>query len=203
MVETLCMKGLILTHLGRRDEGLELVKQGVRLDLTSHICWHVFGLIQKGQKNYEEALKSYTQALRFDKVRRTSSTACIYACLQGRAPPRRTSGGISQAAIRDGLSCTTSLSSRTNLHRRLRLGRSDRRRQQILPLYPTEVSHILCDPRVSTCNFTRASARDANAHSIVFHPAGSVLVTEAASPAFLGYRFRPSDRSTDTPMYAL
>ncbi|OJT12705.1 N-alpha-acetyltransferase 16, NatA auxiliary subunit [Trametes pubescens] len=65
--ETLCMKGLILTHMGRRDEGLELVKQGVRYDLTSHICWHVFGLIQKGQKNYEEALKSYTQALRFDK----------------------------------------------------------------------------------------------------------------------------------------
>ncbi|KAH9941133.1 N-terminal acetyltransferase A, auxiliary subunit [Epithele typhae] len=65
--ETLCMKGLILTHLDRRDEGLELVKQGIRLDLTSHICWHVFGLIQKGQKNYEEALKSYTQALRFDK----------------------------------------------------------------------------------------------------------------------------------------
>ncbi|KIP11893.1 hypothetical protein PHLGIDRAFT_82848 [Phlebiopsis gigantea 11061_1 CR5-6] len=61
------MKGLVLTHMGKRDEGLELVKKGVRLDLTSHICWHVFGLIQKGQKNYEEALKSYTQALRFDK----------------------------------------------------------------------------------------------------------------------------------------
>ncbi|GBE89082.1 N-terminal acetyltransferase A complex subunit nat1 [Sparassis crispa] len=65
--ETLCMKGLILTHMGRREEGLDLVKQGIRLDLTSHICWHVFGLIQKGEKNYEEALKSYTQALRFDK----------------------------------------------------------------------------------------------------------------------------------------
>jgi N-alpha-acetyltransferase 15/16, NatA auxiliary subunit len=63
------MKGLILTHMGKREEGLELVKKGVRLDLTSHICWHVFGLIQKGEKNYEEALKSYTQALRFDKVR--------------------------------------------------------------------------------------------------------------------------------------
>lgn len=70
-VETLCMKGLVLTHLGKRDEGIELVKKGVRLDLTSHICWHVFGLIQKGEKNYEEALKSYMQALRFDKVRRT------------------------------------------------------------------------------------------------------------------------------------
>ncbi|KAI0064906.1 N-terminal acetyltransferase A auxiliary subunit [Artomyces pyxidatus] len=65
--ETLCMKGLILTHMGKRDEGRELVKKGVRLDLTSHIVWHVFGLIQKGEKNYEEALKSYTQALRFDK----------------------------------------------------------------------------------------------------------------------------------------
>ncbi|KAF9443854.1 N-terminal acetyltransferase A, auxiliary subunit [Macrolepiota fuliginosa MF-IS2] len=65
--ETICMKGLVLTHMGRRDEGIDLVKQGMRLDLTSHICWHVFGLIQKGEKNYDEALKSYTQALKFDK----------------------------------------------------------------------------------------------------------------------------------------
>jgi N-alpha-acetyltransferase 15/16, NatA auxiliary subunit len=62
------MKGLVLTHMGRREEGLELVKTGMRLDLTSHITWHVFGLIQKGEKKYEEALKSYTQALKFDKV---------------------------------------------------------------------------------------------------------------------------------------
>ena len=63
------MKGLVLVHMGRREEGIDLVKKGVRLDLTSHIVWHVFGLIQKGEKNYEEALKSYSQALRFDKVR--------------------------------------------------------------------------------------------------------------------------------------
>lgn len=84
LVETLCMKGLILTHLGRRDEGLELVKQGVRLDLTSHICWHVFGLIQKGQKNYEEALKSYTQALRFDKVCTPYHCPCMHICYPSR-----------------------------------------------------------------------------------------------------------------------
>ncbi|KAJ3822659.1 NMDA receptor-regulated protein 1-domain-containing protein [Lentinula raphanica] len=65
--ETLCMKGLVLVHMGRRDEGIELVRKGIRMDLTSHIVWHVFGLIQKGEKKYEEALKSYTQALRFDK----------------------------------------------------------------------------------------------------------------------------------------
>lgn len=72
------MKGLVLTHMGKRDEGIELVKKGVRLDLTSHICWHVFGLIQKGEKNYEEALKSYTQALRFDKVRSCQKSMSIY-----------------------------------------------------------------------------------------------------------------------------
>ena len=54
--------------MGKREEGLDLVKKGVRLDLTSHICWHVFGLIQKADKKYEEALKSYTQALKYDKV---------------------------------------------------------------------------------------------------------------------------------------
>jgi tetratricopeptide (TPR) repeat protein len=64
------MKGLVLTHMGRRDEGVDLVRKGVRLDLTSHICWHVLGLVHKADRNYEEALKCYTQALRFDKVRR-------------------------------------------------------------------------------------------------------------------------------------
>jgi len=63
------MKGLVLTHMGRREEGIDLVKKGIKLDLMSHICWHVFGLIQKADRNYEEALKSYTQALIFDKVR--------------------------------------------------------------------------------------------------------------------------------------
>lgn len=67
--ETTCMKGLILVHMGRREEGVAMVKAGVLKDLTSHIVWHVLGLIHKGEKNYEEALKSFTQALRFDKVR--------------------------------------------------------------------------------------------------------------------------------------
>ncbi|KAJ6486930.1 NMDA receptor-regulated protein 1-domain-containing protein [Mycena sanguinolenta] len=65
--ETTCMKGLVLTHMGRREEGVDLVRKGVQLDLSSHICWHVYGLIHKGEKNYKEALKCYTQALRYDK----------------------------------------------------------------------------------------------------------------------------------------
>ncbi|KAL4078146.1 NMDA receptor-regulated protein 1-domain-containing protein [Scleroderma yunnanense] len=65
--ETMCMKGLILVHLGQRDEGIKLIREGMRKDLTSHICWHVWALVQKGEHKYEEALKSYSQALRFDK----------------------------------------------------------------------------------------------------------------------------------------
>jgi tetratricopeptide (TPR) repeat protein len=102
MIETLCMKGLILVHMGKREEGVELVKKGVVLDLTSHISWHVFGLIQKIEKNYEEALKSYTQALRFDKVRSSSeivpslrmSSAGQYKYSTGRCTTPGTTPGV-------------------------------------------------------------------------------------------------------------
>jgi len=63
------MKGLVLTNMSRKEEGLELIKKGVRLDLTSHICWHVYGIVHKADRNYDEALRCYLQALRFDKVR--------------------------------------------------------------------------------------------------------------------------------------
>ncbi|KIJ50501.1 hypothetical protein M422DRAFT_159469 [Sphaerobolus stellatus SS14] len=65
--ETLCMKGLVLSHMNRKEEGLELVKKGLVFDMQSHICWHVLGIIKKADKNWEEALKAYTQAVRCDK----------------------------------------------------------------------------------------------------------------------------------------
>jgi tetratricopeptide (TPR) repeat protein len=66
--ETMCMKGLVLVHLGERDPGIALIKDGMRRDLASHICWHVWALVQKGEHNYDEALKSYSMALKIDKV---------------------------------------------------------------------------------------------------------------------------------------
>ncbi|KAN0060410.1 hypothetical protein ACQY0O_007740 [Thecaphora frezii] len=64
--ETLCMKGLLLASLNRREEGMELAKKGVRFDLTSFICWHALGILHRMDKNYEEAVKCYTQALRIE-----------------------------------------------------------------------------------------------------------------------------------------
>lgn len=63
------MKGLVLTHMNRKDEGIELVKKGLVFDMQSHICWHVLGIIKKADRNWDEALKAYTQAVRCDKVK--------------------------------------------------------------------------------------------------------------------------------------
>jgi len=32
----------------------------------SHVCWHVYGLIYRSERNYNEAIKAYKQALRID-----------------------------------------------------------------------------------------------------------------------------------------
>lgn len=32
----------------------------------SHVCWHVFGLLHRSDRNYNEAIKAYKQALRID-----------------------------------------------------------------------------------------------------------------------------------------
>jgi peptide alpha-N-acetyltransferase len=66
--ESLAMKGLFLGHLDRKEEAHECIKKGLKLDLTSPICWHVYGLLHRYEKNFEEAMKCYSQSLRIDKV---------------------------------------------------------------------------------------------------------------------------------------
>lgn len=65
--ETLAMKGLALNALDRKEEAHDLVKRGLKLDLQSHICWHVYGLLYRSDRDYREAAKAYLNALRFDK----------------------------------------------------------------------------------------------------------------------------------------
>ncbi|XP_029397443.1 N-alpha-acetyltransferase 16, NatA auxiliary subunit isoform X2 [Mus pahari] len=65
--ETLAMKGLILNCLGKREEAYEFVRKGLRSDVRSHVCWHVYGLLQRSDKKYDEAIKCYRNALKLDK----------------------------------------------------------------------------------------------------------------------------------------
>lgn len=64
--DTLCLRGLHLFHLGRKVEGYEQARLGLRYALKSHVSWHIYGLMYRADRNYEEAAKCYTNALKFD-----------------------------------------------------------------------------------------------------------------------------------------
>ncbi|KAH8871003.1 N-alpha-acetyltransferase 16, NatA auxiliary subunit [Schistosoma japonicum] len=64
--ETLAMKGILLNCLGKKDEAREYVKRGLKANITSFVCWHIYGLIHKSDHKYEEAIKCYLQALKLD-----------------------------------------------------------------------------------------------------------------------------------------
>ncbi|KAL2332403.1 hypothetical protein Fmac_019984 [Flemingia macrophylla] len=64
--ETLSMKGLTLNCMDRKSEAYELVRLGLKNDLKSHVCWHVFGLLYRSDREYREAIKCYRNALKID-----------------------------------------------------------------------------------------------------------------------------------------
>ncbi|XP_024387242.1 N-terminal acetyltransferase A complex auxiliary subunit NAA15 isoform X1 [Physcomitrium patens] len=64
--ETLAMKGLTLNCMDRKPEAYELVRKGLKNDLKSHVCWHVYGLLYRSDRDYREAIKCYRCALRID-----------------------------------------------------------------------------------------------------------------------------------------
>jgi len=64
--ETLAMKGLVVNCMGKKDEAHVLVKKGLTNDLKSHVCWHVYGLLYRSEKNYDKAIQCYKSALKND-----------------------------------------------------------------------------------------------------------------------------------------
>ncbi|XP_078432271.1 tetratricopeptide repeat (TPR)-containing protein [Wolffia australiana] len=64
--ETLSMKGLTLNCMDRKTEAYDLVRRGLKNDLKSHVCWHVYGLLYRSDREYREAIKCYRNALRID-----------------------------------------------------------------------------------------------------------------------------------------
>jgi peptide alpha-N-acetyltransferase len=64
--DTQAMKALILSNQGKTEEAFDLCKLGLKNAMKSHVCWHVYGLLYRGVKNYDEAIKAYRFALRLD-----------------------------------------------------------------------------------------------------------------------------------------
>lgn len=64
--ETMAMKGLLLNCMDKKQEAYELARQGVKLDIKSQVCWHVYGLLYRSDRDYMQAIKCYRGALRYD-----------------------------------------------------------------------------------------------------------------------------------------
>jgi N-alpha-acetyltransferase 15/16, NatA auxiliary subunit len=66
--ETLAMKGINLFFLypDRRSEAHELAKAALKADMQSHMCWHVYGILHKSDRDYHQAAKCYLNALKWD-----------------------------------------------------------------------------------------------------------------------------------------
>lgn len=64
--DTLAMKALIMNSQGKTEEAFALGKVALQCDMKSHICWHVYGLLYRAVKNFEEAIKAYKFALRLE-----------------------------------------------------------------------------------------------------------------------------------------
>lgn len=62
----MAMKALILNSMGKPEEAFPLAKLALQNDMKSHVCWHVYGLLYRSDKNFEEAIKAYKFALRLD-----------------------------------------------------------------------------------------------------------------------------------------
>lgn len=82
LAETTSMKGLILAAMDRKEEAFDLAKKGLTLCLASHVCWHVLGLLHKGERNYVEAQKAYKRASVLNPVRDLTSSSISFDYIQ-------------------------------------------------------------------------------------------------------------------------
>ncbi|KZZ91345.1 Alpha-acetyltransferase 15, NatA [Ascosphaera apis ARSEF 7405] len=64
--DTQAMKALILSNMGQTEEAFALCKTALKNDMKSNVCWHVYGLLWRAEKNFEEALKAYKFALKLE-----------------------------------------------------------------------------------------------------------------------------------------
>ena len=60
------MKALILNAQGKTEEAFGLAKDALTIDMKSYICWHVYGILYRTNKNFDEAIKAYKFALKLE-----------------------------------------------------------------------------------------------------------------------------------------
>lgn len=79
-LETLSMKGLILNYMNKKAEAYDCAHKGLKNDFKSHVCWHVYGLLQRSDRKYDEAIKCYRNALKWDPVSSKKTLSEFFLC---------------------------------------------------------------------------------------------------------------------------
>lgn len=64
--ETQAMKALLLNALKKKKEAYEWIKKALFKNFTNFTCWHVYGILQRSNKDYDGARKAYLNALKHD-----------------------------------------------------------------------------------------------------------------------------------------
>jgi peptide alpha-N-acetyltransferase len=60
------MRALNLNAMKKRAEAFEYIKKALFKNLGNFTCWHVYGILHRSNKNYDEARKAYLNALKYD-----------------------------------------------------------------------------------------------------------------------------------------
>lgn len=63
--ESMAMKAIFLYFTGDKKEGFDLSKKALMKNLKSDIAWHIYGIINRSNRNYQEAINCYKKALEF------------------------------------------------------------------------------------------------------------------------------------------
>ena len=59
------MHALLLSGIGRTEEAIGSIKKTLFKNFTNFTCWHVFGIVNKKAKDYDQAKKAYQNALKY------------------------------------------------------------------------------------------------------------------------------------------
>lgn len=76
--ETLALKALTIhaslpfpataSSLPKQEEAEAMARTAIKKDMTSHITWHVLGILAKSRKDWEEASRAFNMARKQDSV---------------------------------------------------------------------------------------------------------------------------------------
>ena len=61
------MEALSLNALGKKDEAKMRINMALMQNLKSHTAWHIFGMIHRSNKDYDDARSCFKKSIEFNK----------------------------------------------------------------------------------------------------------------------------------------